>query len=296
MIGRLPFDPTSIRRAKHSTFLHESAIWRSVRADLVRRTGVGRQETRITAKDHAILLNVGGMAKEGEDYVDGRRIVFKQRQVGSLSFIPANHTWTGWDNGDPTASHLLITVDKRFIFNHFDNMSGAHIDRLAPALGFQDPPAQFAARRIRSELNLQDPLSDLLVESQAVLIFGQLLRRSGHRRHYVTGGLAPKMLRRLLEKIETSLDGALTLADLARETGLSEYHMCRAFRLSTGSSPHAFIIQRRLERASEMLRSSNRTITEIAYMCGYSSPSHFSASFRRDMGITPRQYRASLKD
>lgn len=295
MVATAAFDPFSIRRAEHFTLSHESAAWRSVRADLIRRTGVGRQETSITADDHTILLNVGGMAKEGEDYVDGRRIAFTQRRVGSLSFIPANHTWTGWDNGDPTASHLVITIDKRFISDHFENVPGVHLDRLTPALGFQDPPAQFAARRIRSEISLQDPLSILQVESHAAIIFGQLFRLSGQRRPYLKGGLAPKALHDILEKIETSLDRVITLADLARQIGLSEYHMCRAFRLSMGTSPHAFISQRRLERASDMLRFSSHSITEIASLCGYYSSSHFSSAFRREMSISPTQYRTAWK-
>jgi AraC-like DNA-binding protein len=295
MVGAAAFDPGTIRRAEHSAFAHEYGCWRSVRADVVHRTGVGRQETKISTDDHAILLNIRGVAKEGEDYLDGRRVAFTQRQAGSLSFVPANHSWSGWDDGDPTASYLFITVGKRFILDHFDNVPGADLERLVPTLGFEDPLIQYAARSIRSEIGQRDPLSILMVESHARTIFGRLFRRSGQKRHYVKGGLSPAVLKRLIDRIEASLDGSLGLAELAKEAGLSEHYMSKAFRLSTGLPPHAFIVRRRMERASEMLRHSSRPITEIAYACGFSSPSHLAAAFRRVMGITPKQYRADWK-
>ncbi|MGZ9719100.1 AraC family transcriptional regulator [Rhizobium miluonense] len=295
MVGPAAFDPGTIRRADHSAFSHEYGCWRSVRADLVRRSGVGRQETNITADNYAILLNILGATKEGEDYLDGRRVAFTQRQAGSLSFIPAGHSWSGWDDGDPTASYLFITIGKKFILDHFESMPGVDLDRLVPALGFEDPLIQYAARSIRSEIGQRDPLSHMMVENHARTIFGRLFRRSGQRGHYVKGGLSPAVLKRLIDRIESSLDGSLSLTELAQQAGLSEHFLSKAFRLSMGLPPHAFIIRRRLERASEMLRYSSRPITEIAYACGFSSPSHLAAAFRRVMGMTPKQYRADWK-
>ncbi|ENN85575.1 hypothetical protein RHSP_06641 [Rhizobium freirei PRF 81] len=295
MVGPAAFDPGTIRRADHSAFAHEYSCWRSVRADLVSRTGVGRQETSIAADDHAVLLNMLGVAKVGEDYVDDRRVAFTQRQTGSLSFIPADHSWSGWDDGDPTAAYLFITIGKKFILDHFEHVPGTDLDRLVPALGFEDPLIQYAARSIRSEIGQRDPLSHMMVEDHARTIFGRLFRRSGQKRHYVKGGLSPAVLKRVIDRIEASLDGSLSMAELAQEAGLSEHYLSKAFRLSMGLPPHAFIIRRRLERASEMLRYSSRTITEIAYACGFSSPSHLAAAFRRVIGITPKQYRADWK-
>ncbi|WP_412065975.1 helix-turn-helix domain-containing protein [Rhizobium sp. SYY.PMSO] len=295
MVRSGAFDPAMIRRSEQSAFLHEFACWRSVRADVVRRTGLGRQETNLIADNHAILLNMQGVAKEGEDYLDGRKVTFKQRQPGSLSFIPADHSWSGWDDGDTTASYLLITVGKKFIRDHFDDVPGTDFDQLKPTLGFEDSQIQYAARSIRSELGERDPLSHMTVESHARTIFLRLLRLSGQEPIYLKGGLSSAVLKRLIDKIDANLDGSLTLAELAQEAGLSEYYFSKAFRQSTGSPPHAYIVRRRVERASEMLRYSEHSITEIAYACGFSSPSHLAAAFRRVMGTTPKQHRAEWK-
>ncbi|MDK4742570.1 AraC family transcriptional regulator [Rhizobium sp. CNPSo 3464] len=295
MIGSVEFDPRAVRRAEHSAFSHDHGCWRSVRADVVRRTGIGRQETNISADNHAILLNILGVAKEGEDYLDGRRVEFKQRPAGSLSFVPADHSWSGWDDGDATAAYVFITIGKKFIQDRFENVPGTDLDRLAPTIGFEDPLIQYAARSICSEIGQGDPLANMMVENHASTIFGRLFRLSGHRRQYLKGGLSPAVLKRLIDKIDASLDGSLSLTELAHEAGLSEHYMSKAFRHSTGLPPHAFIIRRRVERASEMLRYSDRQITEIAYACGFSSPSHFAAAFRRVIGSTPKRYRADWK-
>ncbi|PDT25805.1 AraC family transcriptional regulator [Rhizobium sp. L9] len=295
MVGPVAFAPDVIRRAAHTAIAHEHESWRSVRADVVRRSGVGRQETNLTAENHAILLNMLGAARAGEDYVDGRRVAFTQRSAGSLSFIPADHNWSGWDDGDPAASYLFITIGKKFILDQFENVPGADLDQLMPKIGFEDTSIQYAARSIRSEIGQSDALSHMIVEDHARTIFGRLFRGSGQRRHYVKGGLAPAVLKRVIGRIDASLDGSLSLAELAHEAGLSEHYLSKAFRLSTGFSPHAFIIRRRVDRASEMLRCSSRPITEIAYACGFSSPSHLAAAFHRAIGVTPRQYRADWK-
>lgn len=85
----------------------------------------------------------------------------------------------------------------------------------------------------------------------------------------------------------------LTVADLARAAHLSPAHFSRSFRDAFGESPHAYLLTRRLERAAALLRSTDRSITEICLMVGWSSLGSFSTSFSRMFGISPRQYRSS---
>lgn len=85
---------------------------------------------------------------------------------------------------------------------------------------------------------------------------------------------------------------ALTLSDLARATGLSRFRLCRAFRAATGTTMHAFREQLRLRAALEPLGQDYPDLTGLALDLGYSSHSHFTASFRRAFGVTPSQARA----
>jgi AraC-like DNA-binding protein len=85
---------------------------------------------------------------------------------------------------------------------------------------------------------------------------------------------------------------ALTLGDLARAVGLSRFRLCRAFRALTGTTLHAYREQLRLRAALEPLGRGCEDLTGLALDLGYSSHSHFTASFRRAFGATPSQARA----
>src|SRR3981189_2200859 len=94
-----------------------------------------------------------------------------------------------------------------------------------------------------------------------------------------TGGLAPKALLRAIERLRSDSDADVSLAALASEAGLSRFHFCRAFKESTGLSPHAWLRQHRLEQAMNMLRDTDTSAVSLA------------AAFRKLTGETPSDWR-----
>lgn len=105
------------------------------------------------------------------------------------------------------------------------------------------------------------------------------------------GGLAPKVLLRAIERLRSDSDADVSLDALASDAGLSRFHFCRAFKESTGLSPHAWLRQHRLEQAMNMLRDSDETVVSIAVALGYSSQTAFAAAFRKLTGETPSDWR-----
>ena len=101
------------------------------------------------------------------------------------------------------------------------------------------------------------------------------------------------MLRNVLAFIEENLGQPLTLAELAAQATLSEYHFARMFRQSTGLAPHQYVMQRRMEKAKALVQNTATTLTDIALACGFNSASHFSNRFRSATGMTPSQLRAA---
>jgi AraC family transcriptional regulator len=95
--------------------------------------------------------------------------------------------------------------------------------------------------------------------------------------------------------IEANLDMPLTVIDMAAHTGLSVSHFSRAFGAALKMPPHAYLMQRRLVRAQQLLASSNVPLTEIALMTGFADQSHLCRRFRETIGVPPsvfrRQYR-----
>jgi AraC family transcriptional regulator len=105
------------------------------------------------------------------------------------------------------------------------------------------------------------------------------------------GGLAPWQERRAKEIMEANLAGAIPLAELARECGLSTSHFSRAFKDSTGASPHHWLTQRRIENAIRLLRDRRLALSQVALACGFSDQSHFTRVFTKLSGMGPGAWR-----
>jgi AraC family transcriptional regulator len=109
------------------------------------------------------------------------------------------------------------------------------------------------------------------------------------------GGLSPKVLLRATERLRSESDADVSLAALASDAGLSRFHFCRAFKESTGLSPHAWLRQYRLEQAMNMLRDTDASVVSVAAALGYASQTTFAAAFRKLTGETPSDWRRRVR-
>ncbi len=105
------------------------------------------------------------------------------------------------------------------------------------------------------------------------------------------GCLPARILARLKEHIEANIDCSLSMVELASLAGLSASHFARCFRRSVGVPPHAYVKQRRVARARDMLAATNLPVAEIALVLGFSDQSHFTRRFREVTGVPPGAYR-----
>lgn len=110
-----------------------------------------------------------------------------------------------------------------------------------------------------------------------------------------TGGLSQKVLLRVIDRLRSDGDADVSLDALASDAGLSRFHFCRAFKESTGLSPHAWLRQYRLEQAMNMLRNTDVSIVAVAAELGYASQTAFAAAFRRLTGETPSDWRRRVR-
>src|SRR2546421_13113368 len=85
----------------------------------------------------------------------------------------------------------------------------------------------------------------------------------------------------------------LDVATLARAAFVSPAHFSRQFRRTFGETPHQYLLTRRLERAAELLRNTDRSVADISLMVGLQSVGSFTTSFGRAFGMSPTAYRAS---
>ena len=98
-------------------------------------------------------------------------------------------------------------------------------------------------------------------------------------------------LRRARDHIDRHYAAPLDLEALARVAGVSKYHFARCFEAAYGETPIRYLTRRRIERAQDLLRGANLTVTEICMLVGFASLGSFSTRFRQLVGESPTAYR-----
>jgi transcriptional regulator GlxA family with amidase domain len=107
-----------------------------------------------------------------------------------------------------------------------------------------------------------------------------------------------KLLRRLLrakDRMDAASHEEWPVSRLARVSGVSEAHFARSFKGAFGVPPHRYLLTRRLERATALLRDTDLAITEIAFQTGWNSLGTFGRTFRDVAGESPGEFRAREK-
>lgn len=107
----------------------------------------------------------------------------------------------------------------------------------------------------------------------------------------VVGGLPPRRLQRVFIHVRENIAQELAVAELAQVVGMSQYYFSKLFKLSTGTTPHQYVMRQRVERAQELLREGQTRLAEVATHVGFETQSHFTSVFRRLCGATPKHYR-----
>ena len=110
-------------------------------------------------------------------------------------------------------------------------------------------------------------------------------------------GQDPLLLRRLLrakDRMDAASQEEWPVARLASVSGVSEAHFARAFKQAFGAPPHRYLLTRRIERASALLRDSDLPILDIAFDTGWNSLGTFGRTFRDVTGESPTAFRARM--
>lgn len=146
------------------------------------------------------------------------------------------------------------------------------------------------ARTMCREVARGAPTGRLYSESLSVALLSYALDRITPSRLAVRGSLSDLQRRRLEKYIAECLHEDLTLSELAALVGLGARHFSTLFRRAFGTTPHRYVMKRRLAEGARRLAQDRCDIADIALGLGFCSQSHFAAAFRQAYGDTPRQY------
>lgn len=243
---------------------------------------------------HLITVYMGAPSRQ-QALLSGRNHNFLQT-VGNVAVISAATALKSWYD-EAEQDDIYLHLEPEFIR---ETALGADLNpdkiEIVTTLDSRSPVIESMARMAFDELQRSDAMAtNLYADSVANILAVQLLREYSSEKmppekRYVSG-LTNKKLALVLELIENDLSEDLPLKVLANAAGLSEYHFLRMFKQSTGYTPHQYVISQRIERARELLQKTDLTVTEIAYLLGFSTPAHFTHHFRRKTGFTPTEIR-----
>jgi AraC family transcriptional regulator len=149
--------------------------------------------------------------------------------------------------------------------------------------------------RLWEEARTGSPSGRLYTDGLTLALVGLLTAEpppSNNRRPWRARQLSVGEQVRLRAFIGAELGSDLSIERIASVAGMSPDHFARLFKSSFGCTPHAFVLERRIDAAARALRSDpDRSLADIAANCGFSSQSHFTAVFQRRKGTTPRRWR-----
>jgi AraC family transcriptional regulator len=166
--------------------------------------------------------------------------------------------------------------------------------RLQDVLKSHDPIVTAAVAAITREAQQQALGSTLYVEGVATQLVVHLLRNYASVTFHEPsrkGRLSPSQVRLLTEYIDSRLHEQLTLETLAAVTGVGVWTFTRHFRESFGRTPHAYIIEQRIDRARRLLAQSGMPIKEVASVCGFADQAHMTRVFQTHLRTTPAMLR-----
>jgi AraC family transcriptional regulator len=166
--------------------------------------------------------------------------------------------------------------------------------------GVQDELINQIGLSVLSEMMCPTAAGRMLVETSSLMLAARLAHAHAETELIRLPILTPHRLddgrlRRVLAYVEEHLAEDITVADLANVACLSIFHFTRAFAGAMGVPPHRYVSQRRLESAKAMIATGRASLSEIALESRFSSQSSFTRAFRRAMGMTPAEYRRTLR-
>jgi AraC family transcriptional regulator len=210
---------------------------------------------------------------------------------GDIDIIPAL-TDSRWEIHDRNDTALILALPPSLL----DTVAEEHgfdSRRVEIRNRFQirDPQLENICWALKAEMESNYSSGRLYVDSLAVSVASRLVSTHSsvaQRPAAQNGGLGGRRFKQALAYIDDHLAEDLSLSRIAAATGVSASHFKTLFRESTGSPVHQYVIQRRIERAKDLLMQGKLSIAEIALATGFSHQSHMARHMRRSAGLSPR--------
>jgi AraC family transcriptional regulator len=291
---RLGFAPERRITACRETL--SAAIWRFQQKSVYELQGRGVEHTDV------ISVAISGLHHHTY-FGDGRQKWSRAHPAFHMNMVVAGERPRGIFRSDRPFSYLHVyvphTMVERLAVESGAIKAGRTVALIDPMCS-RDPFVESICRQFIREMRCGDGCSKMMIESLAQQLVICLIRHhsslSGSTAFAKTSGPGYRdwRLRRAIEYLEAHLSDDVGLDDVAELVGLSAARVAALFREGTGDPPHRWLMNRRFERACELLGNPSFSITEIAHRCGFASSQHLATVTRRRLATTPTAYRQQL--
>jgi AraC family transcriptional regulator len=239
---------------------------------------------------NAIIVSLEG-ASDYDLTLDGRRSSGEVRPDNVAAAPGGAEVAARWRNFKPEQNVLLIEFDTSLFAGFAPEVVAPPLmsGHLVPAPFRPAPGLSRLARLLGEELDPERRRGRLFAETviRALSLEVAAHHWTARRSPRAEGGRSDRRIRRALDFIEAHHTDDISLADIAAAAALSPSHLTATFRAQTGMAPHAYVIDRRLRTAVDLLRRSNLPIAEVALAAGFCDQAHLTRAARARLGRTP---------
>jgi AraC family transcriptional regulator len=234
---------------------------------------------------HTILVRRAGPTELVQR--QGATIERRRWLPGEAIIVPSGVP-TFW-RSESARDNIHIDLDPAWL----QRVVGGGEAHLRSCFGQPDPVLSALAAALMASLHTNASLQPSFADGISLSLAAHLLEHYAQtdQRERSSAALSRRELDRIAELVQGDLQHRWSVRQMADVVGLSGFHFCRSFKAASGQSPHAYVTRLRMEEALRLLRSTTRPIFDIALDTGYSTAAHFSQTFRRHWGVTPREAR-----
>jgi AraC family transcriptional regulator len=283
-----------LRFTPSETIQHQRAKWTGLKVDVMTATQRLPFTYRFRSEHHLLIAAEHVEREDGETGIEGLPPSKLRRLSGKLTFVPAGYELNGWQQPVVPARVVSFYIDPQSPL--LDEALRFSEIEFKPQLFFSDPELWRIAMKLKDETLKGEGALQHYGEALAVLLAHELVRinNGSAAPAPARGGLAGWQQKRVADYIEAHLADSVPLAELAAIVDYSPFHFARAFKRSFGLPPHRYHVNRRIERAKELLAVPGKSVTSVGIAVGFAETSSFSAAFRKATGRSPSDYRREV--
>jgi AraC family transcriptional regulator len=240
--------------------------------------------------DYLLIARISNCSEARYDLGKGPRTC--EVRYGHILVRPASERSIWWFNRPDQM--MILRISEKSLRSAWDSdTNDIWLGLVAMETFRQDSLIAQLIARMCAELTRICGVNRSYIRSLVVQLSTDLVRRYSEpvRTSLKCMGMPPGRLRKVVAYISEQLESDLGLTRLSAVAGVSRYYFCREFKKSMGVTPQRYVMQQRIERAKVLLEGSELSITKISEQLRFPTPSHFAATFRKIVGVTPTSFR-----